>query len=481
MQQDLKSKYIQLSQEITNITTKEFQKVKNQLIRSKNDFKRKIKDLKLKQKNFQEFQKIRDSIEKYVPFYVKYEKTNIFQKYNPDALKSDKDKWKIYYNSVKCNVQSENSLSEDSKQIDLIDGQISNVQSEMMKLTFDSSNVLKQNEYKKYCSDIKDFDYKSLSSNSDYNIVLNEKLFSDIEKIKSITLFLERLQDNRKNLQETIDECSNGFSINRNCNECMQNPFNQKRLKFEKKAVHTRSRYSYKRQETETIFEKDAITLFENTTVIIKSLKDIEKIVDNIKEKQNILNEIKIKKEKIKEYENHIQYKVLHNSVIKLKEKRLRFVNHQKKLGFYLENMELINFMNSIWSFNKIDMVMSFLKSFNTVDKDYQLVKENISIYEKDLLDIFLQEKEIVKKWEKDLELKTEIESIEDSLTFYSKSNSWLTEMKKQRNYLQNQKYQDEIKILNNSKEILVFEKKYHILISFYNKCYKFLIIVIPR
>ena len=100
--------------------------------------------------------------------------------------------------------------------------------------------IIKPSKYSQYCSDMQ----KNMNPQDPYTqkkiwkqLLTNETLLTIIEKFKDVTSTLKAQQDNRTHLiDNAIENCSRGFSINKNCNECLNNPFNQQRLKLGKEA-----------------------------------------------------------------------------------------------------------------------------------------------------------------------------------------------------------------------------------------------------
>ena len=230
MQNSLKKKYMKLSQDIANITPKAFQTVKNRMILQKNECRKTLKELNLKRKTFKEFQSTKESMQSLLPLYHKYasnmdDEHHIFHKYKPNGSvmvpSSNKQEWETYYQTIKCNTETENSLSKDAILIEEIDSKLSNLQERMLPLrsTDEKILIIKPSKYSQYCSDIKEYESsRSVHTEEDMKLLLtNETLLTIIEKFKDVTSTLEAQQDNRTHLIDTIDNCSRGFSINKNC------------------------------------------------------------------------------------------------------------------------------------------------------------------------------------------------------------------------------------------------------------------------
>ena len=232
MNQLLKGKYIKISQEdLTKITPNAFKKVKNAIIRQKNNCKVKMKELNEKKREFKEFHSMKESIEEIIPLYKKHEKTKFFQQYKPGGYSFNykKEEWKKYYNEIRCDVDKEPSISKDALHIDELDKQITSIQEEMMQLS--SSSSLKSSEYTKYSLEIKEFESTSETLPLDnIKFLYNETVLDSINKLKEIASILESQKKNQETLIETIADCSKGISINKKCDACLNNPFNQKNI-----------------------------------------------------------------------------------------------------------------------------------------------------------------------------------------------------------------------------------------------------------
>lgn len=476
LQNFLKKKYMKLSQDIANITPNAFQTVKNTMIRQKNECRKTLKELNLKRKTFKEFQSTKESIQSLLPLYQKYasnmDDEHIFHKYKPNGsvmvASSNKEEWEIYYQQIKCNTETENSLSKDALLIEEIDSKLSNLQERMLPLRSTSTTDIKPSKYSQYCSDIKEYESsRSIQTEEDMNLLLtNDSLLTIIEKFKDVTSTLEAQQDNRTHLIDTIENCSRGFSINKNCNECLNNPYNQQRLKLEKKLVRLEKEIS----STENLYQgylSKIQGILRPKHYTITCIKDIQELIQKAKHTQKLMNDIQHKKGKVQEYENHKEYKILYKTFSALKQQRADVVNHQKKMSFYLQNLEVFNLLNKLWSLNTgVDMVISFLESFDEMESNSKDIQIEIDRTEETLEQLTQKLRDdIIPTWEEDLKLKKEIESIEQDLSFFSDASRWLEEMKKKEKYEENVGYEQEIRKFTSMKDVLVFDTKYKPLI----------------
>lgn len=475
IQTSLKSKYMKLSQDMDNITQQGFKKIKNAIIRQKNESIRSLKELRVKKSEFKEFKKIKESMEPLLPLYRKYESTEggLFQQYKPNGsvlLTYKKEDWKAYYDTVRCNIEKENSLSEDAILIDQLDSQLSDRQERMIPLRSGTTDdqIINGSKYTKYCSDIQEYESsRSVLFKEDIKLLSNESLLSLIDKLKKVSSTLESQEEYRKSLMDTIEDCSSGFSINKKCDACLNNPFNQKRIKFEKKLDKLGKDISSNTKIYQGYLTKIQDILNPNNYTI-SCIKDIQTIMDKARHTQKVMNDIQYKREKIQEYENYKQYKILYKQISELKHERLKVVSHQKKMGFYLENLEVLTLLNNIWSFNSIEIVMSFLQTFDQVEGNYEKILSEIDRLEENIEQLTQElEHDIIPRWEQDLQIKEEIESLESDLSFYSDASLWLDEIQKKEKYQKNVSYEQEIQRLTLMKDVLLFNAKHKHLILF--------------
>ena len=131
---------------------------------------------------------------------------------------------------------------------------------------------------------------------------------------------------------------------------------------------------------------------------------------------------------------NHQQYKTLTKSLSKLKQKRGSLVDHQKKMGYFIEHFEVLTLLNNIWSFNKpLEMVMSFFETFDTIEPNYKKVLSEIKQEEEALEKLNEEFSNVIPKWEQDLKLKEEIENMKNDLSFHANAIQWLDEIQKKK------------------------------------------------
>lgn len=451
---DIKNCYNLLTHKESDISKENFVKKKREIVYEK-DKKRELLSTKQKKyKKYEVLQRLQESIPNFMHQLNQFKEDPFFQAH----MKKTKEEWKLLVDNIIVEKQEsyeklQENLKESQEYID-------KVKEALGKISFNQNEkVISKGTYLRYKEE-----NINVNENENEN-EMNCPISVLQENLSNLEIYFFEMNSSQQKVElykKTIKDCCDvRIKINKECQACLSNPYNKKRIElekekktFEKEFEKIKIKYKnclekFRKDISSFSTDKDILLLLNNDNNIIIPA-DVREIIKKKREKEKQKQLMEKRNQQMKDYESKKECDKLQRCLENGISEKEKIEVRQKKLVFYLKHKETISFLDKLYNFNGNVNIMSI--SMNTTS-DHRKLEQEIQKIEKELVEINQLEKDTLKAWQKDFELIQEIRTMENSLSNFKKKEKWLHYLEQKQIYTNNILLEREIEKLELMKE----------------------------